>query len=205
MVSSSKKGSSKYSPNTSNRKLFIGMIRNDTNMYLRNLHRRISSYGIILVLLAGVIMYSGFISDSSKVMAQQENKSSVPHSAKGHENHQVIIFQNSTDGIKYSGTLSFNLSKVADIISFDDMTGKDTSNFSKIWYSGDKELIPTTLLKNVTDGTVDFKADGILAHSTEPDPYSSLFMLSNITALQDINKNISDGISNSTSSSIHNQ
>lgn len=177
-------------------------------MYLkRNFHRKVSFYSLILILLAGVIMHFGFISDSSKVMAQQENKSSVPHSAKGHENHQVIIFQNSSGGIKYSGTLTFNLSKVADIISFDDMTGKDTSNFSKIWYSGDKELIPTTLLKNVTDGSVGFKADGILAHSTEPDPFSASFVLSNITVLEDINNNwnISDSSnSNDASSSTHN-
>jgi hypothetical protein len=53
---------------------------------------------------------------------QQNNQTSIPHNAKGHESHQVIIFQNSSDGLKYTGMVTFSLSKPADIISFEEIT-----------------------------------------------------------------------------------
>ena len=117
---------------------------------------------------------------------QQQNQSSVPHNAKGHQSHQVIIFQNSSDGMRYSGTVTFNLSKPADVISFDDVTGKPSTNNTKIWEVGDKKFATTTHLKNVTQGSVNFNGSGILAHSTQSDLYNGTFTL-NSTAINNSN------------------
>ena len=110
---------------------------------------------------------------------QQNNQTSIPHNAKGHESHQVIIFQNSSDGLKYTGMVTFSLSKPADVISFDEITdGRQPTNATKkIWEVGDKKFVPSTLLKNVTDGSDSFNGSGILAHSTSGDKYTGSFLL----------------------------
>lgn len=113
---------------------------------------------------------------------QNQSSSSIPHNAKGHESHQVIIFQNSSNGTTYSGTVTFNLSRPADIISFEEITDEQsTDNVTKnIWEVGDKKFVPTTLLKNVTNGAVNFNGSGILAHSTLGDVYIGTFTLNDI-------------------------
>ncbi len=131
----------------------------------------IAAAGIMLALGATVV-------EINKALAQQQqNQTSVPHNAKGHESHQVITFQNANEGVKYSGTVTFNLSKPADIISFEDITGKQPSNTTKVLEVGDKMFATKTLLKNVTQGSVNFNGSGIMAHNTQSDPYSSTFTL----------------------------
>ncbi len=97
--------------------------------------------------------------NGNKVLAQQEqnNQTSIPHNAKGHESNQVIIFQNSSDGLKYTGMFTFNLSKPADVISFEEITdGQPANATKKIWEVGVKKFVPSTLLKNVTEGSISF-------------------------------------------------
>ena len=142
--------------------------------------------------MAGLTFVIGqiLVEDGNNVLAQQQqnNQTSIPHNAKGHESHQVIIFQNSTDGLKYTGKVTFHLSKPADLISFEEVTdGQQPANATKkIWEVGDKKFVPSTLLKNVTDGSIGFNGSGILAHSTSGDKYTGSFTL-NDTAISNNN------------------
>ena len=75
--------------------------------------------------------------------------------------------------------VTFNLSKPADVISFEEVTEEDqpVNATKKIWEVGDKKFVPSTLLKNVTDGFISFNGSGILAHSTSEDKYAGSFTL----------------------------
>ncbi|WP_458720424.1 hypothetical protein [Candidatus Nitrosocosmicus sp. R] len=160
--------------------------------------KKVIVYGLSIAILAGLtfVISQILVENGNNVLAQQQqqqnNQTSIPHNAKGHGSHQVIIFQNSSDGLKYTGMVTFNLSKPADVISFEQITdGQQTANATKkIWEVGDKKFVPSTLLKNVTDGSVSFNGGGILAHSTSGDKYTGSFIL-NDTA---ISNNNSSGI-----------
>ena len=159
-------------------------------MHLR-FEKKVMVYGLSIAILAGLTFTIGqlLVENDNYVLAQQEqkNQTSIQHDAKGHESHQVIIFQNSSDGLKYSGTVTFDLSKPADVISFEEITdGQPANATKKIWEVGDKKFVPTTLLKNVTDGSIDFNGSGILAHSTSSDIYTGSYIL-NDTAFSNNN------------------
>ena len=129
--------------------------------------------------------------NGNKVLGLSElnNQTSIPHNTKGHESHQVIVFQNSGDGLKYTGTVTFSLSKPVDVISFEEITdGQPANATKKIWEVGDKKFVPSTLLKNVTEGSIGFNGSGILAHSTSGDKYTGSFTL-NDTAIYNNNSN----------------
>ena len=157
--------------------------------------KKVIAYGLSIAILAGLTFVIGqiLVENGNNVLGlseQQNNQTSTPHNAKGHESHQVIIFQNSSDGLKYTGMVTFSLSKPADVISFEEITdGQQPANATKkIWEVGDKKFVPSTLLKNVTEGFISFNGSGILAHSTSGDKYTGSFTL-NDTA---INNNSSD-------------
>jgi len=112
----------------------------------------------------------------------QQNQTSMTHNAKGHESHQVIIFQNSSDSLEYSGMVIFNLSKPADVISFEEITEDRPANATKkIWEVSDKKFVANTLLKNVSEGSVSFNGSGIFAYSTSGDKYTGSFTLNDTT------------------------
>jgi hypothetical protein len=141
-------------------------------------------YGLFLAVAAGTAFALGIaLTENPDALAQQQqqqqqNQTSVPHNAKGHQSHQVIIFQNYSDGVRYSGTVTFNLSKPADIISFDDITEKQpTANTTKTWEVGNKTFSTKTLAKNVSQGSVAFNGSGVIAHSTQSDLYNGAFTL----------------------------
>ena len=136
-----------------------------------------------LTILTFAISQMVFLENTNMVLAQQQqvNQTSNAHNAKGHESHQVIIFQDSSDGLTYSGTVTFNLSKPADVISFEEVTEAPTNETKKIWEVGDKKYVPNTLLKNVTNGSVNFNGSGILAHSTLSDVYTGSFTVNDTT------------------------
>jgi hypothetical protein len=152
-------------------------------------------YGISIAILAGLTFAMGqiLVENGNHVLGlseQQKNQTSIPHNAKGHESHQVIIFQNPSDGLKYTGMITFSLSKPADVILFEEITdGQPANATKKIWEVGDKKFVPSTLLKNVTDGSVIFNGSGILAHSTSGDKYAGSFTL-NDTAISNNNSGI---------------
>jgi len=160
--------------------------------------KKVIVYGLSIAILAGLTFVIGqiLVEYGNNVLAQQQqqqnNQTSIPHNAKGHESHQVIIFQNSSDGLKYTGMVTFSLSKPADVISFDEITdGRQPTNATKkIWEVGDKKFVPNTLLKNVTEGSISFNGSGIQAHSTSGDRYTGSFTLNDAP----ISNNNSSGI-----------
>lgn len=157
-----------------------------------NFERKLLVYGLFIATLAGLpfAINQVLLENGDRALAQtQQNQTSIPHDAKGHESHQVIIFQNSGDNITYSGTVTFNLSKPADVISFKEVTDEQPTNVSKkVWEVGDKKFEPNTLLKNVTEGSVSFNGSGILAHNTLSDIYTGIFTL-NETATYNTSSN----------------
>jgi hypothetical protein len=157
----------------------------------RNFSEKTFVFALSIVLIAGITLSMGIAltAEDSKAQAQQQQQqqnqtqASIPHNAKGHESHQIVNFQNSSDGVTYTGTVTFNSSKPVDVFSFEDITGKQNANTTiKVWESGDKKLLPITLLKNVTEGSVQFNGSGILAHSAQSNPYNVTFTL-NATAV----------------------
>src|SRR5215218_3357615 len=150
----------------------------------RNFSGKTFVFALSIVLIAGITLSIGIAltAEDSKAQAQQQQhnqtQASMPHNAKGHESHQIANFQNSGDGVTYAGTVTFNSSKPVDVISLEDITGKQNANTTiKIWESGDKKLLPNTLLKNATEGSVQFNGSGILAHSAQSDPYNVTFTI----------------------------
>ena len=161
-----------------------------------NIEKNVLIYGLFITILASLTfaLFPIVGENGNKVFAQdgeQNIQTSIAHNAKGHESHQVIIFQNSSDGLKYTRTVTFNLSKPADVISFEEITHEDqpANTTKKIWEVGDKKFEPSTLLKNVTTGSVNFNGSGILAHSTSGDEYTGSFTLDDTT----VNNNSSSG------------
>jgi hypothetical protein len=154
-----------------------------------NFEKNALIYGLSIAILAGLTFAMGqiLVENGNLVLGlseQQNNQTSIPHNAKGHESHQVIIFQNASDGLKYTGMVTFHLSKPADVISFEQITnGQQPANATKkIWEVGDKKFVPSTLLKNVSEGSISFNGSGILAHSTSGYKYTGSFTL-NDTAI----------------------
>ncbi len=146
-----------------------------------NFERKILVCGLFITTLAALTIAINqiLLENGDSAWAQkQQNQTSIPHDAKGHETHQVIVFQNPSEGITYTGLVTFNLSKPADVIAFDEITGKETTNVTKkIWEVGDKKFLPNTLLKNVTEGSVNFNGSGVLAHSTLSKVYTGMYTL----------------------------
>jgi hypothetical protein len=88
--------------------------------------------------------------------------------------------------------VTFNLLKPADVIAFEDITGKDNTNASKkVWEVDDKKFVPNTLLKNVTEGSASFNGSGILAHSTMSDAYTGNYTLNTTTTTNNSTTNSS--------------
>lgn len=163
----------------------------------KNISNKTLAFGLFAVIITGITLNLGnTLTENNKVQAQQQQQqhqtqSSIPHNAKGHESHQIVNFQNSSDSKIYKGTVIFKSSKHVDIISYKEMTGQQNANTPiKIWEVGNKKFIPKTLLKNVTKGTVDFEGSGILAHSAQSNPYNVTFTI-NATSVNSTGGSIS--------------
>ena len=157
-----------------------------------NFKRKILLYGLSLATIASLTFTINqiLIENVHTSFAQtQQNQTSIQHNAKGHESHQVIIFQNPNDNTTYVGVVTFTLSKPADVIAFDEITGKENTNATKkIWEVGDKKFVPNTLLTNATEGSVNFNGSGILAHRTLTDTFTGNYTL-NDTATNNTSSN----------------
>jgi hypothetical protein len=141
--------------------------------------------GLFIIVIAGIVlgtstntMLSNNINNNEVYAQQQTTQTSVQHNAKGHESHQVVNLQNTTEGVIYSGTVTFNSSKPTDIIAIDDITGQTNTNATvQVWEVNGKKFAPKTLMKNATEGTVNFEGAGILTHSTSSEPYTVTFTI----------------------------
>ena len=162
------------------------------------LNKRILVPILVIAVLSG-ITFALFVTLTHQIKVEalqqkQQNQTSIPHNAKGHQSHQIIMFQNATEGAKYTGTVNFTLSKPAFIISFDELSkNQDPTKLKvKIWEVGSKKFEPKTLLINATEGSVNFNASGVLAHSTQSDPFSGTFTV-NDTMIKNANVSTSSG------------
>ena len=112
---------------------------------------------ILFVAIPTALTYTiGFlVMDYKSVLAEQhqQNQSPITHNAKGHQSHQVIIYQDSSDGCEGFRYLVFDLSKPAAIISFEDIAGKQSPDTTKDWELAASYMLKIHL-KNVTQGSV---------------------------------------------------
>jgi cytoskeletal protein RodZ len=150
---------------------------------VKNLSEKSLSLGLLLVAIVGIAFAtSTSILNNNQLEAQQQQQTqtSMPHNAKGHESHQAVQLQNASQGAVYNGTVTFNSSKPVDIIAYDDVTGQQQQNVSataNVWDVNGNKYAPKTLMKNVTEGTVNFQGAGILMHSTLSQPYNVTFTI----------------------------
>ena len=150
----------------------------------KNLSEKSLSLGLLIVAIVGIAFAtSTSILNNNQLEAQQQQQTqtSMPHNAKGHESHQAVYMQNASQGVVYNGTATFNSSKPVDIIAIDDVTGQqqqqNVSATANVWDVSGIKYAPKTLMKNVTEGTVNFQGVGILMHSTSSQPYNGTFTI----------------------------
>jgi hypothetical protein len=149
----------------------------------KNLPEQSLSLGLLLVAIVGIAFATStsILNNNQLEAQQQQTQTSMPHNAKGHESHQAVQLQNASQGVVYNGTVTFNTSKPVDIIAYDDVTGQqqqqNTSATANVWDVNGNKYAPKTLMKNVTEGTVNFQGAGILMHSTLSQPYNVTFTI----------------------------
>ena len=135
---------------------------------------------VAMAVVAGIVASTAIIMAIQQAEAQGTTfmrrvtgswvQTSSPHNAEGHGTHQVVNFFNPQPDAMYSGKVTFTASKGVDIIAYYDVTGQNITGI-KTWKVGDKTYATTTLMSNVTSGTVDFAGSGLLAHSVSSDQY----------------------------------
>ena len=147
----------------------------------KNLSEKSLSIGLLIVAIAGIALATStsILNNNQLEAQQQQTQTSMPHNAKGHESHQAVQMLNASQGVVYNGTVTFSSSKPVDVIAYDDVTGQqqNTSASANIWDVNGNKYAPKTLLKNVTEGTINFNGTGILAHSTSSQPYNATFTI----------------------------
>lgn len=149
----------------------------------KNLSEKSLSLGLLIVAIVGIAFAtSTSILNNNQLEAQQQQQTqtSMPHNAKGHESHQAVQLQNASQGVVYKGTVTFSSSKPVDIIAYDDVTGQQqntSATATNVWDVNGNKYAPKTLMKNVTEGTVNFQGAGILMHSTSSQPYNGTFTI----------------------------
>ena len=121
---------------------------------------------LILVLSISTLPIPTF-GHSDVIINNNQVKHSVPHNAVGHESHEVVQFVESKDNILYNGSITFKSSIPVDIIVYNDTSNTldNTNNANvKTWNVDEKTFVPTTIMKNSTSGTIDFRGSGITTH-----------------------------------------
>ena len=156
----------------------------------KNLPEQSLSLGLLLVAIVGIAFATStsILNNNQLEAQQQQTQTSMPHNAKGHESHQAVQLQNASQGVVYNGTVTFNTSKPVDIIAYDDVTGQqqqqNVSATANVWDVSGIKYAPKTLMKNVTEGTVNFEGAGILTHSTLSQPYTVTFTINAVPIKQ---------------------
>jgi len=133
---------------------------------------------VVMVLSVGVTLMA-----AQDAEAQAKNtrwvrgswvQESIAHNAEGHSAHQVVNLFSPQDGFVYNGKVTFTSTKGVDVIAYHDVTGQETTGLGT-WQVSGKTYATTTLMKNVTAGTVDFVGSGLVTHAASSDPYSVAF------------------------------
>jgi hypothetical protein len=101
-------------------------------------------------------------------------KQSSPHDAVGHSSHQAAYMLMAQPGYLYNSAVTFSSTRPVDILVYHDITGTDPETVSgvAVHVVDGRTFAVTTMLKNVTSGSVNFVGSGILAHTAAGDPYT---------------------------------
>ena len=99
---------------------------------------------------------------------------SSSHNAEGHASHQAVYMVSAAKDYVYSGTVTFTSTKPVDILVYHDVTGFASEQLTglTIHVVDNKSYAVTTLLKNVTSGTVNFAGAKLVAHTASSDPFT---------------------------------
>ena len=126
---------------------------------------------VLSTLIMGSLLSYSIISISAQqdatTLSNTQFKKSVTHNAVGHESHQVVQFVEPLNNTLYKGIVTFTSSIPIDIIAYHDISNiadKLDKTVIKPWIANGKTFAPTTIMKNVTSGTVDFIGSGITTH-----------------------------------------
>jgi hypothetical protein len=136
--------------------------------------------GVVLMLAVGLSLMAAQDAEAqarnTKWIRGSWVQTSISHNAEGHSSHQVVNFFNPHDGFIFNGKVTFTSTKGIDIISYHDITNQSANATGlTTWKVGEKSYATTTLMRNVTSGTVEFVGAGLLAHSASSDPYSIVY------------------------------
>ena len=147
---------------------------------------------ISLLVLSTLMIGSLFSSSTISIFAQSaagaedtmfhntQVKKSIAHNAIGHESHQVVQFIEPKNNTLYKGIITFTSSIPIDIIAYHDISNiADMVNKTTIkpWIVAGKTYAPTTIMKNVTSGTVDFIGSGITTHIPYNQTYDVVYSI----------------------------
>ena len=101
-------------------------------------------------------------------------KQSSAHDAEGHSSHQAAYMLLAQPGFVYSGALTFSSNRPVDILVYHDITGTGAEAVTgiSVHVVNGKSYAVTSILKNVTSGSVSFVGSGVLAHTASSEPYS---------------------------------
>jgi hypothetical protein len=151
----------------------------------KNFSQKSLGLGLLIVAIVGIAFATStnILNNNQLEAQQQQTQTSLPHNAKGHESHQAVQLQNASQGMVYKGTVTFSSSKPVDIIAYEDVTGQQqqqqntSATATNVWDVNGNKYAPKTLMKNVTEGTVNFEGAGILTHSTSSEPYTVTFTI----------------------------
>jgi hypothetical protein len=135
---------------------------------------------VVLMLAIGTSFMAAQDAEAqAKVVAKVRGswvQASSPHNAEGHSAHQIVNLFSPEDGLVYNGKVTFTSTKGVDIIAYHDVTDQSTNTTGlAIWNVAGKSYATTSLMRNVTSGTVEFVGSGLLAHSASSDPYTAAF------------------------------
>lgn len=106
-------------------------------------------------------------------------KNSVAHDAEGHASHQAAYLLLAKPGFLYSGSMTFSSNKPVDILAYHDITGTDPASLNgvAIHMVDGRTFAMTSLLKNVTSGSISVVATGLLAHVATGDEFTMVASL----------------------------
>jgi len=138
---------------------------------------------ILSTLIMGLLLPHSTISISAQQDTMLHNtqiKKSVTHNAVGHESHQVVQFIELKNNTLYKGIITFTSSIPIDIIAYHDISNvadKLNKTAIKPWIVEGKTFAPTTIMKNVTSGTIDFIGSGITTHIPYNQTYDVVYSI----------------------------
>jgi hypothetical protein len=145
-----------------------------------------SQFLIFTILITGLLLPSSMTSLSAQqdsMLHETQMKQSVPHSAVGHESHQVVQFLEPKNNTLYKGIITFTSTIPVDIIAYHDISNiseKINKTTIKPWIIDGKTFAPTTIMKNITSGTVDFIGSGITTHIPYNQTYDVVYSINSI-------------------------